>query len=193
MNPADLPDEVLVAKVQGAVAAESEAAFVELMRRHDPVLLAFLSKPHVLGLEASDLSQDVWFRVWRRLTDPGPGWRFDPARSTFRHYLMQVARHLAVDYARRRSRGPAAGSSSDVEELPAVPETDSPGPEQDVMTDDLIEALERRLDEREKLVLTLLRRGAATSQICQATGLSQPTVWRIRQRLARAFKDVLDS
>src|SRR5262249_12887594 len=135
---------------------------------------------------ASDLCQEVWVRVWKWLSDPDPARRFDPARGSFRHFLLQVARNVAVDCFRRRQRE-AAGPG------PAERVAEPPEPDSDVIGADLLEAVDRHLDEKERTVLSYLRKGAPISQICEATGLSQPTVWRIQQRLRQAFKNVLDA
>jgi len=192
MNLADFADEELVAKIQEQGAAEAAGAFDELLRRHNPWLLSYFRGSSHAGEDASDLCQEVWVRVWRWLSDPDPARRFDPERGSFRRFVHQVARNVAVDCFRRRRReirgACPEGEPVPAESVPAQPDADS-----DLIVADLVEAVTHRLDEKERTVLSYLRKGAPISQICEATGLSQPTVWRIQQRLRQAFKDVLDA
>jgi RNA polymerase sigma factor (sigma-70 family) len=192
MNLADFADEELVAKVQEQ-GAESAAAFQELLARCNPLLLSYFRRARHPTEDASDLCQEVWTRVWKWLSDPDVSRRFDPALGSFRHYLLRVARNVATDCFRRRQRQ-LRGSSPESEAEPPQGVIDRLGsPVRDVDMDDLIEVVIRDLDENERTVLSYLRKGASVSQICAASGLSQPTVWRIRRRLEQAFKDILDA
>jgi RNA polymerase sigma factor (sigma-70 family) len=185
MNLADLADEELVAKVQEQGAGPA-GAFDELLRRHTPLLRSYFRSAWHPAEDASDLCQEVWVRVWRWLSDPDPARRFDPARGSFRHVLLQVARSVAVDWFRRRQREPAGA-------VPARRVAEQPDQDSDMIVADLLEAVDRKLDEKERTVLSYLRKGTPISQICEATGLSQPTVWRIQQRLRQAFRNILDA
>ncbi len=192
MNLADFADEELVAKIQEQGAAGPAGAFEELLRRHTPLLQSFFRSAWHPAEDASDLCQEVWVRVWKWLSDPDPARRFDPARGSFRHWLLQVARNVAVDFFRRRQRE-VGGAGPTGEPVPAERVLDQPGQDSDVIVADLVEAVERHLDEKERAVLSYLRKGAPIGQICEATGLSQPTVWRIQQRLRQAFRNILDA
>ena len=90
-------DETLVR----SVAAGSDAALAELLRRHERALSAFISR-YTGGADVEDLYQETWLRV------VGAADRFDPRRR-FKTWLYQIAVNLCRDRARRASRPIQAG------------------------------------------------------------------------------------
>jgi RNA polymerase sigma factor (sigma-70 family) len=104
-----------------------------------------------------------------------------------------MARNVAIDWYRRSVRDSSRRGC-----LPDSQDESAGGPPaadafSDVIFHDLLDAVERRLDDRERLVFELLRRDLSIGQICEQTGLSQPSVWRIQQKLKRAIDEVIDS
>lgn len=86
-------DEALVARV----CERDTAAFAALYDRHAPAVYALAA--HVLGdSEAEEIVQEVFLRVWNKAD------RFQPARGSFRVWLMSIARHRTLDELRRRDR-----------------------------------------------------------------------------------------
>lgn len=81
-------------------AAGDRAAFEEIVRRWEVPICRFLARlcsdPH----EASDLTQELFLRVYLR----GAGYRDE---GHFRTWLYRIALNLARDAARRRTRKPA--------------------------------------------------------------------------------------
>ena len=79
----------------GGSMASARTAFERLYDRHASLLLAFLRAR--AGIEADDLHQLVWLRVWEHLpaSQPGP----------FRGWLHQIARHAMIDMARKKRPG----------------------------------------------------------------------------------------
>src|SRR3954452_5619705 len=103
MNLADLADEQLAAMVCDQKDAAG-ATFAELFRRHEPNLSRLFRRFHPCREDVSDLSQELWVRLWRSLTDPETPGRFDPARGAFSVYLFTAARNVARDWYRRSVR-----------------------------------------------------------------------------------------
>jgi len=193
MNLADLADEELAALVSDRHAHAPEA-FEELLRRHQTALPRLFRRFHPRLEDASDLAQETWVRVWRSLNCETAG-RFDPARGTFRIYLFGVARNVAIDWYRRSVR-----ESSRQTRLAATPpeeESADDPPASDslceVIFSDLQEAILRKLDDRERVVFALLGHPVSMNRICELTGLSQPSVWRIQQKLKKAIDEVIAS
>ena len=189
MNLADLADEELVAMLRDQRDA-AQAAFAELVRRHQTSLTRLLRRFHPCREDVSDLTQELWVRLWRSLTDPDAG-GFDPARGAFSVYLFTAARNVARDWYRRSVRdrqrqGAPVDPEGDSDEGPAAQDAFS-----DVLFSDLSEAVARRLDDRERVVFALLCRDVSIGRICELTGLSQPSVWRIQQKLKRAIDDTI--
>jgi RNA polymerase sigma factor (sigma-70 family) len=192
MNLADLVDEELVAMVRDQRDA-AQAAFAELVRRHETGLLRLFRRFHPSREDVSDLTQELWVRLWRSLTDPATPGRFDPARGAFSVYLFTAARNVARDWYRRSVRD-CARQGAPVDPL-NEPDLDPPAADafSDVLFTDLSEAVARRLDDRERVVFALLCRDVTIGRICELTGLSQPSVWRIQQKLKKAIDDTIAS
>src|SRR5262245_35481973 len=73
------------------------AALGELFDRHQPAVLAFLSRFLGDATLAEDIAQEVFWRVWRYRNS------FDPAQR-FVAWLYGIARHTAMTEAGRRHR-----------------------------------------------------------------------------------------
>ena len=192
MKRADLADEQLVAMVCDQQDA-ARAAFAELVRRHELSLSRLFRRFHPCREDVSDLTQELWVRLWRSLTDPQSPGRFDPARGAFSVYLFTAARNVARDWYRRSvrdeaRRGPAVDPQDNREHEPPAADAFS-----DVLFHDLSEAVARRLDDRERVVFALLCRDVSITRICELSGLSQPSVWRIQQKLKKAIDEVIAS
>lgn len=192
MNLADLADEQLVAMVCDQQDAARAAAFAELYRRHQASLLRLFQRFHPSREDVSDLTQELWVRLWRSLTDPQTPGRFDPARGAFSVYLFTAARNVARDWYRRSVRDSTRRGSSVTpgDEGHDVPAADAFS---DVLFHDLSEAVANRLDDRERVVFALLCRDVTIGQICELSGLSQPSVWRIQQKLKKAIDEIIAS
>jgi RNA polymerase sigma-70 factor (ECF subfamily) len=192
MNLADLADEQLVAMVCDQQDA-ARAAFAELVRRHEASCQRLFRRFHPNREDVSDLTQELWVRLWRSLTDPQTPGRFDPARGAFAVYLFTAARNVARDWYRRSvrdtaRRGPQVDPSAEEEIDPPAADAFS-----DVLFLDLSDAVARRLDDRERVVFALLCRDVPIGKICELSGLSQPSVWRIQQKLKKAIDEVIAS
>jgi RNA polymerase sigma-70 factor (ECF subfamily) len=85
-----------------------EQTFLDLYDREAPVVLAYLRA--AAGEDAEDLAAETFLRAWRRW----PAYR--ATERPVRHWLIRIARNLAVDRVRRRGRLmvlPLAGEAAD--------------------------------------------------------------------------------
>jgi RNA polymerase sigma-70 factor (ECF subfamily) len=89
-------DEVDVA-LMGRIAAGDEAAFRELVERHQNAVVATVARMLNDPAEAEDIAQLVFLRVWKH----AKRWR---PEAKFTTYLFTIARNLVYNESRRRSR-----------------------------------------------------------------------------------------
>jgi RNA polymerase sigma-70 factor (ECF subfamily) len=98
--------------VLASARAGNEAAFAQLWRDANPVLLRYL---RVLAPgSAEDVAAETWLTVVRGL----PGFKGD--EQAWRGWLMTVARRRAIDAGRQRQRRPEVASET---EPPPAPDT----------------------------------------------------------------------
>jgi RNA polymerase sigma-70 factor (ECF subfamily) len=101
--------DVLVALLR-RVAAGDQAAFRDLYGRTAAKLFATIRRILRSEAAAEDAVQEAYVRVWRRAGD------FDPAIASPIAWMTTIARHVAIDAARRASeRISAAGDELDAE------------------------------------------------------------------------------
>lgn len=79
---------------------QRRAAFGELHDRHAAYLTDFLRNNGFNRAAARDLAADAWARAWTHFH------RFDPELAKFRTWLTTIARNLAKNWRRDRSRDP---------------------------------------------------------------------------------------
>lgn len=172
------------------------------IRRRDPAalqqLIAQMSGPvlHLVGMilgslgrpeDVEEAAADVFTAVWQRIH------QFDPARGSFRNWVLVLAKYISLDRRRqllRRQSTPAG--EAQVVPLQAIPEPPAPhSPEEQVVARDRQERLQQALArlpaaERELLIrryffeesIAELARGAGVS-----TGALYNRLWRARQQL----------
>lgn len=90
-----------LARVRGG----DDAAFAELWRRHQPMLLRYLTV--LVGDAAEDVASETWIAVVRALD------RFEGEEPNFRTWIITIARNRAMDYGRSRQRSPIVLSEHD--------------------------------------------------------------------------------
>ncbi|GIF78315.1 RNA polymerase sigma factor [Asanoa siamensis] len=96
VEPAQLGD--LTAAVEAARDGD-ESAFRELFRAVQPPLLRYLRG--LIGEDAEDVASETWLQVCRDLP------RFSGDYTNFRAWTATVARHRALDHARKMRRRPS--------------------------------------------------------------------------------------
>ena len=91
MERAELSDETLM----GRVAGDDIAAFDTLLLRHQATVYRFSLRLTGDTTLAEDLTQETFLRVWRARRGYRP-------TAAFQTWLLTIARHLALDEAKRR-------------------------------------------------------------------------------------------
>jgi RNA polymerase sigma-70 factor (ECF subfamily) len=167
----------------------SEAAFAQLVRRHQAQVRACIAR-HVRDLDAvDDLAQETFLRAYRALS----GWR---GESSLRLWLLSIARNRAFTYlaeeARRRSRegesleSALARWSAPSEDDPAVDERELSA---------LRACVEGLGGPGGALVLEFYFRRRSAGEIARDSGRSEGAVWmallRVRQALRRCVESRL--
>ncbi|GLH74335.1 hypothetical protein GETHLI_28370 [Geothrix limicola] len=94
-GPAGEEDAALVARVRQG----HEEALQQLHRRYAP-LIFHLACRALDRAAAEEVVQDTFLALWRRASD------FDPARGSFRTWLVSIGHHRMLDELRSRSRRP---------------------------------------------------------------------------------------
>ena len=94
------------AEVLSAAQAGGETAFAVLWRELQPGLLRYLRV--VVVAAAEDVASETWLEVAKGLT------RFSGDELGFRAWLFTIARHRALDWARREARRPTTPVSAEV-------------------------------------------------------------------------------
>ena len=164
-DPDDSLDDLqLVARVR----AGDQSAYDELHNRNGRRLVAFL-KPRCLGpLDAFEVSQDVWLRVWKSLATFEEG--------SFSGWLFVIARNLLKDeYKRGRLKTDPFGDGVD----PVAPLPKPENPRLDAMLDCLRD-LQSKFVDAVKDTLD----GLTTEEIAEKFGIEPNNVdkWRFRGR-----------
>ena len=90
-------DQVLVQRIREG----QEEALQQVYRRYAP-LVFHLACRALDRAAAEEIVQDTFLAVWRRAAD------FDPARGSFRTWLLSIGQHRMLDELRARSRRPQA-------------------------------------------------------------------------------------
>ena len=172
-NPDDsLNDQVLVARFQ----AGDQSAFDELHQRYGRRLVAFL-KPKCLGqLDAFDVSQEVWMRVWKALpkfkNESFSGWLFVIARNLLKDKYGTPAPHTAT----------IGGAIEPVAPLPQ-PASERLAPMLDCLRSiksKFVEAVQDTLD------------GMTTEEIADKFGIGKDNVDKWRYRGRNLIKDCVE-
>lgn len=95
--PTDDPDAELLLRVK---QSGDEAAFTQLVERWQQPVMNFIFRMLPDAEEAEDLAQAVFVQLWRTAG------RYE-AQARFSTFLFTIARNLALNEVRRRSRHPA--------------------------------------------------------------------------------------
>ncbi len=134
------PDEELVSRV----AQGDPAAVQALVARKLPRMLALGRRMLGDAIEAEDVAQDVFLRVWKQ----APAWK--PGAARFDTWMHRVALNLCYDRLRRRREDPVA-------EVPDRPDPDE-SPERGLQAAQLgvqVDAALQKLPDRQREAIVL--------------------------------------
>lgn len=160
-------------------ARGDEAAFARLYQRDVDTIYRYLLFKVGDPAVAEDLTSEAFVRAWQALP------RYQHRQQPLRHWLLRIARNLAVDHFRRQAMDRAA-----VDELSqAVPLVAGPPP---LSESEELEAALRTLppSQREVIVLRFLE-DLPTSDVARIVGKSEGAVRVIQHRALRALRALL--
>ena len=100
-----------------ALGNQNESAWQEFLAVYERALLRFCVGKGLQEADAQDVLQEVLNAVLQRV----PSWDHDRGKGSFRGWLFQVARNIAVDAIRTRAKRLATGDTRVNELLKQVP------------------------------------------------------------------------
>lgn len=154
-------------------------AFETLLQRHGPALHRYALRSCSTAQDAEDVVQETFVAAWRGLA------RWD-GRASIKTWLFAIAARKVADSGRRRRAVPI-----DDELLEPMPSLDS-GPDERAREHELVEALERALDElpyRQRACWVLIEvEGLSQAEVAMVLGMSpdgvRGTIFRARRNLS---------
>jgi RNA polymerase sigma-70 factor (ECF subfamily) len=178
-SDAELDDELMITLQEGRGAARDEA-FRTLAHRHAAAVQGFARSLLGKAEGAEDVAQEVFLRVYQARE------RYVPGRAPFRAWLFRIARNLALNARRDRSRrrSTVLEDADDLEESGAGP---ARAREQRLDAEALDDAVSRLPSGEREVIALRFKEGLSYEEIGSILGggaaaLKQKT-WRALQRL----------
>ncbi len=177
------------------VKCGDEAAFRELIEAHQHRVVGTISKLLGADLDAEDLAQQVFIRVWRSAP------RYEPT-AKFTTWLYTITRNLVFNEVRRRKRRPVHSSSQSAGEDGEMPLEDhsAKGPDDAILDAEMQSAIQRAIEELPEVqrMAIVLRRydDVSYEEIGTILNLTVPavksTLFRARTELREKLKKYLE-
>lgn len=182
-RPGDDRQELDMELVKLAQAGDAEA-YGQLYERYSPAVFRFLFAHIDDRLDAEDLTEDVFIRIWRSL----PGYRHQGI--PFVAYVFRVARNRLIDYYRRSKRSKDHVSLEDVVIRDGLPDPS------EIVGDGLehqeIQALMADLRDDYRMVLTLRFMGdLSPDETAEVMGRTSGAVRVLQHRALAALRKML--
>jgi RNA polymerase sigma-70 factor (ECF subfamily) len=176
------------ARLLALIADGDQHAFTALYRRRSGLVYSLLVRMLVNEMETQEVMQDTFVQIWRRAP------QFDAARSSPVAWLIMIARGLAVDRLRARSRRAAGHAAYERELVSLEVEVNGSRPvERDDLADACASALNRLPEEQGRALQLAFFRGWTHEEIAGAAGEPLGTVKaRIRRGLLALRKTLKD-
>lgn len=175
------------AALLAAISRGEEAALRDLIARHGRRLNAVATRYLGNAVEAEDVVQEVFFRVWQNAA------RYDPARARASTWVHAIAVRLCIDRLRKLKlrRVFGLGGGLDAEDFTADP---APATEQTVANRQAL-ALTRKalatLPDRQRLAILLSAVGGLdTIGIAEALDISPGAVEQLLVRARRRLRSL---
>jgi RNA polymerase sigma-70 factor (ECF subfamily) len=152
--PGRTPEDAEDIRLMELVGAGEEAAFEQLVERHQRLVIGTVGRMLGSGSDAEDIAQQVFVRVWKNAK------RYEP-RAKFTTWLLKITRNLVFNELRRRSRHPQVPlqSESDEEERPLKDEQ-AVAPDASLLEHELQQAVDAaiaNLPETQRMAVVLRR------------------------------------
>lgn len=170
------------------IAEGNQHAFAALYRRRSTLIYSLLIRMLVNEMEAQEAMQDTFIHIWKRAA------KYDPTRSSPVAWMVMIARGLALDRLRARSRRNTNHAAYERELISLELEMGRPPkPEQDELAEVCATALNHLPEEQGRLLQLAFLRGWTQQEIASATGQPLGTVKaRIRRGLLALRKILKD-
>jgi RNA polymerase sigma-70 factor, ECF subfamily len=170
------------------IAEGDQHAFAALYRRRSGLVYSLLVRMLVNEMETQEVMQDAFVQIWRRAA------QFDAARSSPMAWIIMIARGMAVDRLRSRSRRAAGHAAYERELVSLEVEVNGSRPvERDDLADACASALNHLPEEQGRALQLAFFRGWTHEEIAGAAGEPLGTVKaRIRRGLLALRKTLKD-
>ena len=199
--PSETPEELAVRDLQlmARVKVGDTAAFQELVEAHQHRIIGTVAKMLGDDIEAEDVAQQVFVRVWRSAA------RYEPT-AKFTTWLYTITRNLVFNELRRRKRH--AATSLDQPREPGenelhhqLADAQVKLPDSKLLDDEMMTAIQQAIDElpETQRMAIILRRYEETpyEEIAEVLELTVPAVksllFRARTELREKLQKYLES
>ena len=187
----DFPEtsESLIARVKDLADG---AAWTEFLEIYQPVVYRMAKRRGMQDADAQDVAQRVFVAVSQAIGDWQPG----SDRPPFRAWLVTIARNAVTKALTRRPRDNAAGSSSVMELLDAVP-ADDPETTAELLQESRREAMRWAADQIRpefseatwRLFWETAIEGREVGEVASDSGRTPGAVYMARFRVSRRLKE----
>jgi len=173
------PEALEDARLLAAVAEGDQNRFAVLYRRRSGVIYSLLVRMLVNEMEAQEVMQDAFIQIWKRAP------RYDREKSSPLAWMIMIARGLAMDRLRARSRQFAGRAAYEKEVASLEVEINTTRQaERDELAGVCSSALNQLPDEQARALQLAFIRGWTHEEIASATGEPLGTIKaRIRRGL----------
>lgn len=182
-------------RLMACIAKGDEAAFRQLVEKHQAAVVGTAAKMLGDSVDAEDIAQQVFLRVWKHAK------RYRP-KAKFTTYLFTITRNLVFNESRRRSRRNEISADAMQDDSGRMPEEQAEKqPDEEILQQELHEAIDKAiqaLPEKQRLAVVLRRyEELPYEEIGKVLDLSIPAVksllfrarTSLREQLARFLDD----
>ena len=162
-------------------ASDIDAAVRAFHREHGPALHAWARQHSTDPRHADDIVQETFVLAWRKQH------QYDPARGSERAWLFGIARNVAVDQHRRRSRHLRAVPTADLPEP-----LDDTGVERAAETSHVRDAVRSLSEAHREVVVETYYRGRSVRETAERLGIPEGTVKSRLHHAMRALRSELE-
>ena len=181
---------------------DDHESWSEFYGAYKKLMHGFARKHGLTHQEAEDVVQDTLLSVAKALHT----FRYDAARSSFRHWLWRLTRNRAVDHVRRRPREIPLDRAQNTECTPMDAlervidsEGIQPGQEwrsewESKVLQAALQKLKRQVKSRHYQVFDLvILKDETPARVAEALGISVAQVYLIRHRVMRKFNQMAEA
>jgi len=161
-----------------AIAEGDQQALATVYRRHGTLIYSLIVRILVNEMEAQEVMQDTFLQIWRRAL------KYNPERSSAIAWMIMIARGLALDRLRARSRRSTGHAAYEREIASMEVEVNRPQTERDELAAACASALNNLPESQGRALQLAFLRGWTHEEIASAIGEPLGTVKaRIRRGL----------